>query len=142
MSEEEFTVERWINAGRRFWPDSGKLVDAWRDPSGKELHYDKLNGSPGGEYDIKVSRGEGTRVSGTPVFRQMHTDRDQVMAWQVQDRKAQDELARHRLEKNAKRMSELDEAMEPILAIARRLRSTSDRAALANYIAAKIHRVN
>lgn len=140
--EEEPTTERWVCLGRRWSTGRRRLYTVWRSQAdGTDRYYTALPGVVGGRYEVTVSRdGDSRTVHGTPTF----TDRadlpaDEIGAWEVADRAAYATHRAHTLEASAKRTSEVDTALAPLLRIAARLTAYADREALARYVAAKVH---
>jgi hypothetical protein len=139
---QEPVMQRWVCLGRRWVAGRKRLYTVWRSTAdGTDRYYAGLPGVVGGQYEVTVSRdGDSRTVHGTPVF----TDRadppdDEVGAWEVADRAAYAAHRAHALQASAKRSSEVDTALVPLLRIAARLTSYADRDALVRYVTAKVH---
>lgn len=133
--EPEFVTERWVYLG----PHGGSASHVWRDPSEQKLVYDKLKARIfGGIYSVQVRRqDDSVRVLRDVTWTGERAE--DAAAIEVQARKTEVMNARIRLEKNSSRHATIDEAIEPLIEIAANLISTTDRAALAEYVTSKIH---
>jgi hypothetical protein len=145
------TYEEWVYAGTRI-NGKGQKADAWvPDPDGQykgtesELWYlagkGKRSHNVGHRYRVRVERGDGGKVTlyGGAEWISPHTDQQLRAELEVRHRAADTRLRREAMEKSAKRSSALDEALEPLLAIAKRT-PTFDRDALLVYVMRRLSR--
>jgi hypothetical protein len=152
MSETEpdpyvnIPTEKWVFGGVRVSRDGTRLY-AWIDPSGTELLY-KPSGSPvvGSIYTARITRGvddDGDpRVTchGEPEYTgDGYVDPEQRRELFAQDSVARTRLAMLRAERASERRDALDEALEPLVEIAAKLRTGADRDAFAAYVLRKIN---
>jgi hypothetical protein len=139
------TRERIIYRGRRV-DGKGKAAYAWLVPgTSQPMQFGKLKASAvGGIYSVLAEpRNEAGEIvtvyPGSLQYEQeIHDDAEQVAAWQVEDRLAVDELARAAAQRRQARNPELEEALEPLLRIARRLTSRNDAYAFARLVTERI----
>lgn len=145
-AEAESATERWHYAGVRVLAGR-KKGHAWVTPAGKELYYGAKNNSGGiigAGYDAEVSRAQGpkgtvTTLHGTPRFAvPAAPGDDRVADWAAQDKAAKAELELETLKRNAKRIDPLDEALAPLLALARKV-PAPQRDAFAVYVLRRIN---
>lgn len=129
--------ERWVYGGIRVLHD--KRVHAWIDPTGRELLYTFPRGGSwaiGSCYTASVARdGPKTTLHGTPAYTGDRHDDEQLrrQLW-AQDTAARAQLARLAQERNEARRNAIDEAVEPLLAVARTLKTGPDRDAFIAYV--------
>jgi hypothetical protein len=138
--------ERWLCLGRRWSERDTRIYTLWRSlDDGRDRYYAKLPGTLGCQYEVSATptgdTGTGRIVHGDARFLDRTTDTppEQLGAWEVADRAAWAARRAHALEASAKRSSEVDTALAPLLGIAARLTTYADRAALAAYVTAKVH---
>lgn len=128
--------EQWVYGGIRVW--DGKRVHAWIDPAGRELLYAHKRGSNraiGSFYTAQVSRHDGTtRLHNEPTYTGEQADDDLRRHLWAADTAARAHLARLAQERNDARRNALDEAVEPVLAVARTLKTGPDRDAFTAYV--------
>lgn len=131
------TTERWIYGGIRVLHD--RRIHAWIDPNGQQCLYQlKRAGSwvIGGYYTARVARnGDATTLYGTPHYTGDGNAPDDVR----RDLWAKDTAARTRLallaqERNQARRTAIDEALDPLLTLARTAKTSADRDALTAYV--------
>jgi hypothetical protein len=144
MSETtEHTTERWTWAGARL--NQGKLTGAWIGADGKERWYSgpRWHGTViGGRYDAQVTHLDDARVTlhGTPVYAEPRDPGDdRAGLWAAEDRAARTRVATKARERRDAKQSALDDALEPLLAITGKLRTTADRDAVAAYVLRQIN---
>ncbi len=131
------TKERWIYGGIRVL--DGKRVHAWIDPAGRELLYvHQRSGSwaIGSFYTARVIRtGESTTLYGTPTYTGDGYAADELrrQLW-AKDTAARTRLASLTQERKAARRNAIDEALGPLLAAARTLKTSADRDAVTAYV--------
>lgn len=132
--------ELWTYGGVRAGKD-GKRVYAWIDPGGDELWFGRVRAAAiGSQYMVSVTRRENTvTVHGTPEYVGPDSDPGTRRALWAADAAAQARLAALRAERSDARRNALDEAIAPLLDIARPLRTGADRDALAAYVIRKLH---
>ena len=130
-------TERWIYGGIRVLND--RRIHAWIDPNGHQCLYQlKRAGSwvIGGYYTGKVARnGDATTLYGTPHYTGDGNAGDDVR----RDLWAKDAAARTRLallaqERNEARRNAIDEALDPLLTLARTAKTSADCDALTAYV--------
>jgi hypothetical protein len=136
----EPAAEVWTYGGVRAGKD-GKRVHAWIDPGGEELWFARVRAAAiGSQYTVSVTRREDTvTVHGTPQYAGSDTDPGTRRALWAADSVAQARLAGLRAERSDARRNALDEAIAPLLEIARPLRTGAERDALAAYVIRKLH---
>lgn len=143
MADAEIPTEQWIYAGLRLI--SGKRATAWLDESGVELLYadSKRNFIVGGEYKVRVTRGD-DRVTrhGEPRFvDRVPVEVSRRREWDAETATAETELARGKLERKARAApTALDDAIAPLIAIAKTQRTRSGRAAFTAYVIQELNR--
>ncbi len=130
-------TERWIYGGIRDL--DGKRVHAWLDPTGRELLYAHKRGggwAVGSYYTAQVTHDGTTRVlHGLPTYTGDTTDNDALRRrlW-ASHTAAQARLAELAQERNAARRNAIDEALQPLIAAARSLKTSADRDAFTAYV--------
>jgi hypothetical protein len=133
----ELPTERWIYGGIRAL--EGKRVYAWIDPSGRELLYAHKRGGGwaiGSYYTAQISRdATTTRLHGLPTYTGDATDDDALRRdlW-ASHTAAQARLADLTRERNAARRNAIDEALQPLIAAARSLKTSAERDAFTAYV--------
>ncbi len=141
----EKTRERIIYRGRRV-DGKGSVGYAWLVPdSGQPMQFGKLKASGvGGIYSVLAEPrndvGEIVTVyPGSLRYEQAVWDNaDEVAAWQVEDRLAVDEQARAAAQRRQARNPELEDALAPLLRIARQLNNRNDAYAFARLVTERI----
>ncbi|GAA0911553.1 hypothetical protein [Virgisporangium aurantiacum] len=133
--------ERWVYGGIRVL--DGKRVHAWIDPSGRELLYSHKRGRTtwaiGSLYTAEVSRHDGTtRLHNKPTYTGEQTDDVLRRRLRAADTAARAQLARLAQERNDARSNAIDDALDPVLAVARTLKSGPDRDAFTAYLLRRI----
>jgi hypothetical protein len=144
--EDATVTERWLCLGRRWGERQARLYTLWRSlADDRDRYYTKVPGTLGCVYEVTVAR-TGDNVAGRTVHgdarflnRTDDVPPEQLGAWEVADRAAWASHRAHALEASAKRSSEVDTALAPLIDIAARLTTYADRAALAAYVTAKVH---
>ena len=144
-TEPERTEETWTRAGVRVGT-SGKRVTCWVRPGGKttvSLVTKRGTSAVGGRYAFKVTYGPDSSLTG--IWGPLHyVDRDpddeKVAAWRAHEVAAETHFAREAAERKAKAEDPLDEALAPLVEIARTLRTGADRDAFASYIIRRVAR--
>jgi hypothetical protein len=136
--DEAFSAapERWVYGGIRVL--DGKRVHAWIDPSGREGLYAHKRGGTwaiGSYYTAQVSRQDGsTRLHNDPTFTGEQADDELRRHLWAADTAARARLARLAQERNDARRNAIDEALEPVLAVARTLKTGPDRDAFTAHV--------
>jgi hypothetical protein len=130
-------AEPWIYGGIRVL--DGKRVHAWIDPSGRELLYGHKRGRTtwaiGSFYTAEVSRHAGTtRLHNEPTYTGEQAEGELRRRLWAADTAARAQLARLTQERNDARRNALDEVLEPVLVVARTLKSGPDRDAFTAYV--------
>lgn len=149
MSEyDDWPVERWTFLGTRVDAKS-KKVHAWLEPGGRTYWYPP-HGSPviGGVYTTEVKRETKTEDDGKeyesvrrtdPRYAgEMNPDIDRA-EYQARDHAAKIRLANIAAEKKESGYKALDEALQPLIDVAAKLRIGAERDALIAYV---IRRIN
>lgn len=128
--------ERWVYGGIRVL--DGKRVHAWIDPSGRELLYAFKRASHwaiGSFYTAEVSRQDSTtRLHNTPAYTGEQADDELRRHLWAADTAARTQLARLAQERNDARRNAIDEVLEPVLAVARTLKTGPDRDAFTAHV--------
>lgn len=141
MSDERVTV-RLTYAGRRMPPKrtDSKPIHLWVAEDGAERVYGFGGAAVGGVYTFECPASEPTSVyKGTQTWTgEQCDDSDQVAAWQLEDASTMQALGRRAAEKRLAKSNELDEALEPLLRIVRRLRTRHDVYAVSAYVSERI----
>jgi hypothetical protein len=130
----EPVTEEWTCMGVRV-NAKGKRVVFWLTPDGTELAYlEKISYVTGGIYEVEVTRTEGHVLRDKPRYTRRWLDRDdpRVQKWHLSEMTAEQQLAREARERKDKAAGfvALDQAMEPLLQIARSYRTNAQRDAL------------
>lgn len=143
MADAEVPTEQWIYAGLRLI--SGKRVTAWLDESGVELLYadSKRNFIVSGGYEVRVTRGD-DRVTrhGEPRFMTLvPVESSRRREWDAETAVVETELARGKLERKARTTpTALDDAIAPLIVIAKTHRTRYGRAAFTAYVIQELNR--
>jgi hypothetical protein len=129
--------ERWTALGTRV-TSKGAQAARWLTEEGGELLFpDRTAFVIGATYEITLKRTEAGRVTmiGKPAFvGRDAADPAKVALWEARDLIARQELSRRSRERKASKQRALDEAMRPLLDIAREMRSTADKDSFAVYV--------
>lgn len=129
MADDETatTTETWLFAGSRIGKN-GARVHAWVSLSGntnRDERWFAAHGSyvAGSQYLVEVSR-RGDRVSmhGAPCYLRRHDDEALRADVEARHRAAETRLKVAAMERDDKRASALDAALEPLVKLARELR--------------------
>jgi hypothetical protein len=137
--------ETWIFGGSRVV--NGKKLHAWL-PVGSgndvedELWFDAAgtHAVVGSEYAVRVTRTTAkTTRHGTPEYRSRHADDETRAILEARHRAAETRLRLLALERNDKRTSALDAALEPLCAIIKAT-PAPDRNAFMTYVTTKLAR--
>ena len=136
------TEEIWVFGGNRV-DSKGSRAHVWLPVGAEELLWFRARGSyaPGSEYRVQVTRhADGTITKhGEAVYVGRHGD-DAVRAkLEAGHRAAETRLRLAALERNDRRHSALDEAIEPLAAIVRSA-SFGDRDAILAYVMRRLAR--
>lgn len=137
----EKPIEQWTYAGMRVSSD-GKRCSGWLDSTDEIRLYAEPTSSfvLGGIYDVVITQ-TGLR-RGTPKYtgRRLAFDDPLLSTWRVAQLDAEQVLARNARERKDKNGTDaLEEAMQPLIALAKSCRTEAQRAAL---IADVIYRMN
>lgn len=133
--------EMWTYGGVRVGKD-GKRLHAWLDGGGEELLFSRTGArmAVGSRYTVRVTRHDATiTMHGTPVYAGTTAGEATRRAAWAAHTAAQTRLEMIRAERNAARRNALDEALTPLLELARPLRTSAERDALAAYIIRRLH---
>jgi hypothetical protein len=141
MTETEPDEEVWTYAGVRIGA-RGTRVHAWLDAQGEELRFAKTgtHAAVGSLYTVNVARhGDTISIHGAPAYTGRATDDQTRQQLWTEHTTATTRLQMIRSERTAARRNALDEAIAPLLELARPLRTAADRDALAAYVIRKLH---
>lgn len=139
MPETEF--ETWIFGGSRV-NAKGKRVHAWIPGGSVKGLLFAADGSytVGCEYRAKVARsGDSVTLYGKPTFERRHDDATLRAQLEAAHTAAETRLKLAAIERSEKRSKALDEALEPILAVARNV-APMDREAFTAYVINRVTR--
>ncbi len=130
-------TERWIYGGIRVL--DGKRVHAWIDPAGRERLYAHKRGGHwaiGSYYTARVTRnGPHTALYGAPAYSgDGYADDELRRRLWAEDIAARAQLTLLTQERSDARRNAIDEALAPLLAIARTLKTGADRDAFTAYV--------
>lgn len=131
--------ETWTYLGKRLNAEQ-KPVHVWRDHEGQERVFNaKLKGDVvGGRYSLDVERHDDGSVSVKPSLTYVGTDPDRV-AIVLEAKGWSAKAERKALERSVARRDVLDEAIQPLLAVAAKARSHDAKAAIVEYVARRIY---
>lgn len=148
MTEPEIVEETWVFGGTRVGK-GGVKVHAWVPAEGlgdpdPELWFKSTGSySVGGAYVVRVTRTD-TKITkhGTPVFLSRAGalpgwTADVLATLSAAHSAAETRLRLAAMERNVKRSSELDAALEPLLTIAARM-TAPDRTAFVAYVTTRL----
>jgi hypothetical protein len=135
------TEEFWLYAGRRLGR-AGKPIDAWvpgEDGTAQPLFFAVDKGPApvvGALYRVTVTRdGEECTLHGRPEFsRGQVADLDTRVEWAARDMATRARLSAQRRERATAKRNDLDELIEPLRAVAAKLRVGADRDAFLAYV--------
>jgi hypothetical protein len=134
---DNWTDETWVYAGIREL--NGKRAHSWLDPSKRELLYSgKGSYVIGGLYAVQVNRSAGRVTRRHPEYTGEFVGSDERGPLNAADTAARIRLARLAQERKDGASSALDNAIDPLVEIARTLRTGADRDALAAYVIRRI----
>jgi hypothetical protein len=139
MTEQGVSEEIWTYHGQR--EQAGKRYHQWADADGVERWYAKVpGGAVGGRYRLTVTReGDAVRVHGsTLAYTGERLELGRVAELEAAHVAAGAVLAAKALERKHSKYEALDEALQPLLRIARTLRTSAERDAFIAYIIRKI----
>lgn len=113
------TFETWTYAGLVYFDGKGAIVQAFVDPHGRELYYDRLirrqaDAIIGWDYQVAVDRTDGVSASRNPQPL-TRTDRfppEKIAEWRVRDRGAN--AAKQLKKKAAQVKSEWAAELDPV----------------------------
>jgi hypothetical protein len=134
------TEEVWTYGGLRAGA-RGTRVHAWIDETGEELWFPKTGAraSVGARYKVSVRRRDGTTsLVGVPGYTGRSADEQLRRRLWAEHTTAATRLELIRAERSDARASALDEALAPLLELARGLRTNAERDALAVYVLRKL----
>jgi hypothetical protein len=137
-----FTEEIWVFGGNRV-DGKGSRAHVWLPVGTEELLWFRARGShtPGSEYRVQVTRHDDGNITkhGDAVYVGRHGDEAVRAKLEAGHRAAETRLRLAALERNDKRHSALDEAIEPLAAIMRSA-SSVDRDAVLAYVMRRLAR--
>lgn len=123
--------------GRRW--NGTKVVHGWQDRGGEDRLYAMAGQVIGGKYTVEVDE-TGTKVyPATLSYIGLRSfDQDQVALWEAEDQEVRRTASRQKAERAAARDSRLDDALEPLLALAGKARTRYQAQALAHAASERI----
>jgi hypothetical protein len=132
--DDDRAEEVWTFAGRRAL--GGKRYYAFQDTAGRERYYAKVKAlTVGGQYTVTVAR-DGDRVSvyGEPRYTGEQVDEHTRREMEALDLAAEAALAAQARDRSDARRRALDDAVQPLVAIAAGLRFGHERDAFLAYV--------
>jgi hypothetical protein len=141
--EPEPAAETWTYGGIRADKD-GKKWHAWLDAAGEDHWFARTGGGSmaiGSRYSVRVTRRDdgGLTLHGIPEYAGTAADETSRRGLWAEHTVAQAQIETVRAERDAARRNALDEALAPLVDLARSLRTGAQRDALAAYIIRKLH---
>jgi hypothetical protein len=136
---DDWPTERWTFAGTRV-NAKGKRVHAWLEPGGSAYLY-APKGSPviGGVYTVQVKREDDSVRRTEPQYDgEINPDIDRAEL-QARDHAAKVRLAGIAAERKQGGYQALDEAIEPLVKVAAKLRTGAERDALIAYVTRRLN---
>jgi hypothetical protein len=133
--------ETWTYGGVRVGARHTR-VHAWIDPAGEELWFPKAgaHAAVGSRYTVSVRRSAGTTsIIGVPEYAGRSPDDGLRQRLWAAHTAATTWLQMIRDQRNDAKHSALDQAIAPLLDLARTLRTSAERDALAAYVIRKLH---
>ncbi len=142
MSEPEKVTETWIYGGIRV-TRSNKQAYLWIDETGRHLVFNKVRASAvGSMYTVTVYReSKDVTVFGVPGYTGLRATDETRLEMQTADTAARTQLELLRLMygRSDAKQNTLDEVLEPLLVLAKTLRTGTARDAFAMYVVRKIN---
>jgi hypothetical protein len=138
----EPTEEIWTFGGTRL-DRNGKKAQVWIPAGSEEMLWFKARGSyvVGGEYVVRVVRHPDGNLTkyGTGTYHGVHGNDAMRAELEAAHRAAETRLRLAAMERNDKRHSALDEALEPLLHLVQQA-SATDRDAILAYVLRRLSR--
>jgi hypothetical protein len=141
MDEPEPAEERWSCAGVRVL--DGKRAIAWLTPHDDRLRYftDKGHWVTGGVYRVRCTWQDDRVVRhGDPLYVGPRGDAGLRQRWAAEEVAAKARLESYSLARSAAKVSALDDALAPLVAIAKGMRTQQQRDAFCAHIISKVSR--
>jgi hypothetical protein len=136
-NDAETREETWVFLGSRVNTKRARVhVWAWiddDDPDREMLFSAKGHYTIGGNYKVKVSRADGITMHGTPTYLEPNPDTDLRARAAASHRAAEITLSRFALERSQNRKDPLDEALSPLIELAKTV-PPSQRDAFSLYV--------
>jgi len=135
MDEPERRTEEWTCTGVRML--NGKRAVSWLTERGRSLTFvERFRYVCGGLYGVEVADAADGHVTryGEPRYRKPHPDAQLRAEWRAKEVAAEAGLATAARERSDAKADALDAAMEPLVAIARTMRTSAQREALAAHV--------
>jgi hypothetical protein len=133
-----YSAETWTYLGIRAGA-KGRRSHAWQEPSGRVwLYNDTDSYVTGGLYAVKVDRTSERLTRTAPEYTGQISPDVNLGELEALSKAARVKLARLARERRDGAQNALDDALEPLLAIVGKLRTTDDRDALAAYVLRRI----
>jgi hypothetical protein len=138
----EPTEETWVFGGNRV-DSKGRRAHVWVPVGSQEMLWFRASGSyvVGSEYRVQVTRHDDGNLTkhGVAVYHQRHGDEAMRAKLEAGHRAAEIRLRLAALERNDKRQSALDTAIEPLCDLMRSASGT-DRDAILVYVLRRLSR--
>lgn len=138
----ERTEEQWTCVGARVG-STGKRVEGWMNREGTVTYLlARSSHAIGGQYrfEIEHADGERTGIYGPLSYAGRETDPELLQAWRAEEVAAETHFARKAAERKAKDTDPLDELLDPLVKIARRLKNGPARDAFTAHIIRRVSR--
>jgi hypothetical protein len=145
-TEPEYATETWRWMGERHAGD-GTRNNCWQDAGGQTRWFAAkartAGAAVGGYYTARVRHhddGQGLTLNGLPVFDRAAEPGDAMAdLWRAEDRATKARASARTRERAAAKANELDDALAPLLAICRKLRTHADQEALMMLVLRKMN---
>jgi hypothetical protein len=142
-SAPEPAAETWTYGGVRA-DKHGKKWHSWLDAAGEDHWFARTGGGTmaiGSRYTLRVTRRDdgGITLHGIPEYAGSEADQVTRQGLWAQHAVAQAQIEARRAERDAGRRNALDEALAPLVDLARSLRTGAQRDALTAHVIRKLH---
>lgn len=140
--DDDATTELWVYLGTRPGQSVAK-VHGYRRPNGDENWFKRAfttYASVGYLYRVSFTTADDTTFSVKRTTEFTDERAEDFNELVLADRVAAGKLAAEQLERNAKRKNDIDEALAPLIEIAKSLKATAHREALITYVERAIWR--
>ena len=133
--------ETWTAIGTRL-SSKGKRMQGFIDPADGKVRYwaEATKYVPGGYYTLSVTReDDGVSRHGKPRYTGRCVPEAERAQYEVAAERAERKLARAARERNDKRQGAIDAAVEPLLDLARQMRTFEDVDSLTSSVKQRIY---